>query len=105
MAGYECYTPNMPDDFLKCRGIVAAWGLGGESFYFPDSAGYPLGEEHGGATYYMFEVREREKEKEKESERYREREREGERAWGHGAASPSASLTRRATTYQFSFTF
>ncbi|XP_023339731.1 DBH-like monooxygenase protein 1 [Eurytemora carolleeae] len=56
MLGYECYTPNMPDDFLKCRGIVAAWGLGGEPFYFPEEAGYPLGEEHGGATYYMFEV-------------------------------------------------
>ena len=56
MQGYECYTPNMPDDFLKCRGIVAAWGLGGEPFFFPDHAGYPLGEEHGGATYYMFEV-------------------------------------------------
>ena len=56
MMGYECYTPNMPDDFLKCRGVVAAWGLGGEPFYFPSDAGYPLGEEHGGATYYMFEV-------------------------------------------------
>ena len=54
--GYECYTPNMPDDFLKCRGIVAAWGLGGEPFYFPPDAGYPLGEEHGGSTYYMLEV-------------------------------------------------
>jgi hypothetical protein len=56
MMGYECYTPNMPDDFLKCRGVVAAWGLGGEPFSFPPDAGYPLGEEHGGATYYMFEV-------------------------------------------------
>ena len=56
MMGYECYTPNMPDDFLKCRGVVAAWGLGGEPFYFPSDAGYPLGEKHGGATYYMFEV-------------------------------------------------
>ena len=28
-SGYRCYTPNMPGDFKKCRGIVAAWGLGG----------------------------------------------------------------------------
>ena len=55
-SGYKCYTPNMPDDFKKCKGIVAAWGLGGESFHFPREAGYPVGEEHGGATYYMFEV-------------------------------------------------
>ena len=41
---------------MQCRGIVAAWGLGGEPFYFPEDAGYPLGNEHGGATYYMFEV-------------------------------------------------
>ena len=54
--GYECYTPNMPNDFLKCRGIVAAWGLGGEPFFFPNDVGYPMGEEHGTASYYMFEV-------------------------------------------------
>jgi len=35
---------------------VAAWGIGGEPFHFPEQAGYPMGEEHGGATYYMFEV-------------------------------------------------
>lgn len=55
-SGYKCYTPNMPEDFKKCRGIVAAWGLGGESFQFPKDAGYPMGQEHGGSTYYMFEV-------------------------------------------------
>ena len=55
-SGYKCYTPNMPDDFKKCKGIVAAWGLGGEAFHLPHDAGYPVGEEHGGATYYMFEV-------------------------------------------------
>ena len=55
-SGYKCYTPNMPDDFKKCKGIVAAWGLGGEAFHFPHEAGYPVGDEHGGATYYMLEV-------------------------------------------------
>jgi len=55
-SGYKCYTPNMPEDFKKCRGIVAAWGLGGEPFHFPRDAGYPVGAEHGGSTYYMFEV-------------------------------------------------
>ena len=35
---------------------MAAWGIGGEAFAFPSEAGYPVGEEHGGATYYMFEV-------------------------------------------------
>ena len=55
-SGFKCYTPNMPSDFKKCKGIVAAWGLGGDPFYFPEHAGYPVGSEHGGATYYMFEV-------------------------------------------------
>lgn len=47
----------MPQDFKRCKGIVAAWGLGGQPFFFPEEAGYPVGEQHGGATYYMFEVR------------------------------------------------
>ena len=55
-SGYECNTPNMPKDFKKCKGIVAGWGVGGEPFYFPEEAGYPMGEEHGGSKYYMFEV-------------------------------------------------
>ena len=55
-SGYECRSPNMPDDFRRCRGVVAAWGLGGEAYAFPEEAGYPVGEEHGGATYYMMEV-------------------------------------------------
>ena len=46
----------MPRDFKKCKGVVAGWGVGGEPFTFPDEAGYPVGEEHGGSTYYMFEV-------------------------------------------------
>ena len=69
----------MPDDFKSCKGVVAAWGLGGDAFAFPADAGnyyqlfvyyfsflftknlfhisgYPVGEKHGGATYYMFEV-------------------------------------------------
>ena len=24
-SGYECHAPNMPEDFKRCRGIVAAW--------------------------------------------------------------------------------
>ena len=55
-SGYECNAPNMPREFKKCKGIVAGWGVGGEPFYFPDEAGYPMGEDHGGSTYYMFEV-------------------------------------------------
>ena len=46
----------MPRDFKKCKGVVAGWGVGGEPFSFPEEAGYPVGEEHGGSTYYMFEV-------------------------------------------------
>ena len=45
----------MPEDFKRCKGVVAAWGLGGEAFSFPPEAGYPVGEDHGSATYYMFE--------------------------------------------------
>ncbi|XP_040579615.1 DBH-like monooxygenase protein 1 [Lepeophtheirus salmonis] len=54
--GYECNTPNMPNNFKKCKGIIAAWGLGGEPFYFPEDVGYPLGQNYGGSTYYMFEI-------------------------------------------------
>ena len=43
-SGYECRSPNMPDDFKSCKGVVAAWGLGGEAFSFPSDAGYPVGE-------------------------------------------------------------
>ena len=46
----------MPRDFKKCKGVVAGWGVGGEPFAFPEEAGYPVGEEHGGSTYYMFEA-------------------------------------------------
>ena len=38
-SGYECRSPNMPDDFKSCKGVVAAWGLGGDSFAFPADAG------------------------------------------------------------------
>jgi dopamine beta-monooxygenase len=55
-SGYECHAPNIPPDFKRCRGVIAAWGLGGEPFHFPEEAGFPVGEKHGGATYYMFEV-------------------------------------------------
>ena len=55
-SGYECNAPNMPRDFKKCKGVVAGWGVGGEPFAFPEEAGYPVGEEHGGSTYYMFEA-------------------------------------------------
>eukprot|EP00096_Caligus_rogercresseyi_P012709 TRINITY_DN5418_c0_g1_i1.p1 TRINITY_DN5418_c0_g1~~TRINITY_DN5418_c0_g1_i1.p1 ORF type:complete len:606 (+),score=135.14 TRINITY_DN5418_c0_g1_i1:292-2109(+) len=54
--GYECKSPNMPNNFNKCKGIIAAWGLGGEPFYFPENVGYPLGQNYGGSTYYMFEI-------------------------------------------------
>ena len=37
----------MPEDFKRCKGVVAAWGLGGEAFSFPPEAGYPVGEDHG----------------------------------------------------------
>ncbi|KAK4309049.1 hypothetical protein Pmani_019308 [Petrolisthes manimaculis] len=53
--GYECYTPNMPDHFFLCERYLITWAIGSEGDMAPDIAGFPLGEKHGGATYFLFQ--------------------------------------------------
>ncbi|KAK3701369.1 hypothetical protein QZH41_008747 [Actinostola sp. cb2023] len=52
-----CNSPNMPGSFGACAGqsVVAAWAIGGSSFFFPDHVGYPLGSDIG-PKFVLFEV-------------------------------------------------
>ncbi|XP_076307684.1 DBH-like monooxygenase protein 1 isoform X2 [Tachypleus tridentatus] len=52
--GHECYHPNMPPVFRKCKGVMAAWGIGGETMVLPDHAGIPFGDLEN--RYFMIEV-------------------------------------------------
>ncbi|KAJ7371681.1 DBH-like monooxygenase protein 1 [Desmophyllum pertusum] len=51
--GFECHDRNMP--FLDCysKSIVAAWGIGGEAFYYPQKAGYPIGTKDSPKSYML----------------------------------------------------
>lgn len=53
-SGYDCEDPNMP--LRECYGsqnIVAAWGVGGEAFYYPTHTGYPIGTEDSPNNYFL----------------------------------------------------
>lgn len=53
-SGYDCQDPNMP--IRQCYGsadIVAAWGIGGEAFYYPPHTGYPIGTEDSPNNYFL----------------------------------------------------
>uniref|UniRef100_T1IY35 DOMON domain-containing protein n=1 Tax=Strigamia maritima TaxID=126957 RepID=T1IY35_STRMM len=54
--GHECYSSNMPKAYTHCSTILIAWGVGSEGDVMPLNVGFPLGEEFGGATYFMLEV-------------------------------------------------
>ncbi|XP_021962814.1 DBH-like monooxygenase protein 1 [Folsomia candida] len=55
--GGRCYTKNMPPEWTKhCVTFLFVWVAGGEGEMFPQHVGSPLGEPHGGATYFMMEV-------------------------------------------------
>ncbi|XP_050714984.1 uncharacterized protein LOC126997815 [Eriocheir sinensis] len=54
--GTQCYSANMPNSWKYCKSVVVAWAVGGEGRMFPEYTGFPIGEEHGGATYYMMEM-------------------------------------------------
>lgn len=54
--GYECYTPNMPPDFNYCEKFLINWAIGSEGEMLPDNVGFPLGEDHGGSTYLLFQT-------------------------------------------------
>nr|XP_027217094.1 DBH-like monooxygenase protein 1 [Penaeus vannamei] len=54
--GAQCYDRNMPFSWSACNTPIVAWAVGSEGEMFPDHVGVPLGEEHGGATYFMLEI-------------------------------------------------
>jgi len=55
--GESCYSPNMPAEWSFCLATNAwAWAVGSDGEVLPDHVGMPLGEEHGGATYFMLET-------------------------------------------------
>lgn len=46
----DCYgDANMPNALKSCNGgtIAAAWAIGGDNIYFPEEAGFPMGEDAG----------------------------------------------------------
>ncbi|XP_042880997.1 uncharacterized protein LOC122258825 [Penaeus japonicus] len=54
--GAQCFGANMPLSWRKCSAPLVAWAIGGDGEILPDNVGFPLGEEHGGATYFMMEI-------------------------------------------------
>jgi len=52
-----CYNPNMPPEWASyCWTVPIVWTLGQEGEMLPEHIGIPIGEEHGGATFFMFEA-------------------------------------------------
>lgn len=52
--GFDCGDPNMPlKECYQSSGIVAAWGVGGEAFYYPPKTGYPIGTEDSPNNYFL----------------------------------------------------
>ncbi|XP_042880664.1 DBH-like monooxygenase protein 1 isoform X2 [Penaeus japonicus] len=54
--GAQCYDRNMPFSWSACNTPIVAWAVGSEGEMFPEHVGVPMGEEHGGATYFMLEI-------------------------------------------------
>jgi len=55
--GQPCYSPNMPAEWSFCLATNAwAWAVGSVGERLPEHTGMPLGEEYGGATYFMLET-------------------------------------------------
>ncbi|XP_064084123.1 DBH-like monooxygenase protein 1, partial [Macrobrachium nipponense] len=54
--GGQCFDPNMPVSWKYCSSLMVGWAVGGEGTFTPEHVGFPLGEEHGGATYFMMEL-------------------------------------------------
>ncbi|ODN04440.1 hypothetical protein Ocin01_02222 [Orchesella cincta] len=55
--GGRCYTPNMPPEWTKhCVTFLFVWVAGSEGEMLPEHVGSALGEEHGGASYFMLET-------------------------------------------------
>ncbi|XP_071518890.1 DBH-like monooxygenase protein 1 [Panulirus ornatus] len=54
--GSQCFAPSTPISWYNCLSPIIAWAVGSEGEMYPDHVGLPIGEEYGGATYFMMEV-------------------------------------------------
>ncbi|CAL4081006.1 unnamed protein product, partial [Meganyctiphanes norvegica] len=54
--GAQCHSANMPVSWRACSTPLISWAVGSEGGFLPDHVGYPLGEEYGGANYFMLEL-------------------------------------------------
>ena len=54
----NCYSRDTPAAVSACdqKGVIAGWAVGGGEFVFPESVGYPLGDDGTGSTYMMLQV-------------------------------------------------
>jgi len=53
-----CFGEEMPEFFGSCRSVFVAWAIGGETFYAPEEAGFPIGgtEAEGSPQYFLMET-------------------------------------------------
>uniref|UniRef100_A0A2P2IGG7 DBH-like monooxygenase protein 1 n=2 Tax=Hirondellea gigas TaxID=1518452 RepID=A0A2P2IGG7_9CRUS len=54
--GRQCFSPNMPTSWAACATPIVAWAVGSDGVFLPSHLATPVGEEHGGSTYFLFEV-------------------------------------------------
>ncbi|XP_070554980.1 DBH-like monooxygenase protein 1 homolog [Ptychodera flava] len=55
--GHECYSPNMPQNLTLCTSVIISWAIGGGGFYFPQEAGFSLGDvENGDPDFVLMET-------------------------------------------------
>jgi len=53
----ECYTGEMPGYWAQsCWNVPIVWNHGADGDMLPNHLGIPIGEEHGGLTFFLFEV-------------------------------------------------
>jgi len=52
---HECYMYENFVDFMTCQAVFHAWAVGGEEFYYPSEAGYPLGTD-GSPQFLLLET-------------------------------------------------
>ncbi|XP_020618268.1 DBH-like monooxygenase protein 1 [Orbicella faveolata] len=53
-SGFDCHnTANMPLTQCYHSSVVAAWAVGGEAFYYPPKAGYPIGTADSPSSYML----------------------------------------------------
>lgn len=54
--GRQCLVPNMPPSWMFCYHTIFAWAVGSEGVLLSDHVGLPMGEDYGGANYYVLQV-------------------------------------------------